>query len=77
MTEMGKSCSLLLVTALCIGTLTGPASARKTAQGRDAIMGQCIAKAHQEYPDPGESEPYFRARAASYKACMAQHGLAP
>jgi len=43
------------------------------AKDRDAAIEKCIARAHREYPDPGEAEGIriFRARAASYKACMA------
>jgi hypothetical protein len=44
---------------------------------RDAAIEKCIARAHREYPDPGEAEAIFRARAASYKACMAENGQAP
>jgi hypothetical protein len=47
------------------------------AKGRDAAIEKCIARAHREYPDPGEAEAIFRARAASYKACMAENGQAP
>ena len=47
------------------------------AKDRDAAIEKCIARAHREYPDPGEAEAIFRARAASYKACMAENGQAP
>ena len=47
------------------------------AKERDATIEKCIARAHREYPDPGEAEAIFRARAASYKACMAENGQAP
>ena len=47
------------------------------ANDRDAAIEKCIARAHREYPDPGEAEAIFRARAASYKACMAENGQAP
>lgn len=47
------------------------------AKDRDAVIEKCIARAHREYPDPGEAEAIFRARAASYKACMAENGQAP
>ena len=47
------------------------------AKDRDAAIEKCIARAHREYPDPGESEVLFRARSASYKACMAENGQAP
>jgi hypothetical protein len=47
------------------------------AKDRDAAIEKCIARAHREYPDPGESEVLFKARAASYKACMAENGQAP
>jgi hypothetical protein len=47
------------------------------AKNRDAAIEKCIARAHREYPDPGESDVLFKARAASYKACMAENGQAP
>jgi hypothetical protein len=47
------------------------------AKDRDAAIEKCIARAHREYPEPGEAEAIFRARAASYKACMAENGQAP
>jgi hypothetical protein len=47
------------------------------AKDRDAAIEKCIARAHREYPDPGETDILFRARAASYKACMAENGQAP
>jgi hypothetical protein len=47
------------------------------AKVRDAAIEKCIARAHREYPDPGEADVIFHARAASYKACMAENGQAP
>jgi hypothetical protein len=47
------------------------------AKDRDAAIEKCIARAHREYPDPGEADVLFRARAASYKACMAENGQVP
>jgi hypothetical protein len=44
---------------------------------RDAAIEKCIARAHREYPDPGESDVLFRARTTSYKACMAENGQIP
>ena len=32
------------------------------AKDRDAAIEKCIARAHREYPDPGEAEAIFRAR---------------
>jgi hypothetical protein len=47
------------------------------AKDRDAVIEKCIARAHREYPHPGEAEAIFRGRAAAYKACMAENGQAP
>jgi hypothetical protein len=53
------------------------AQTESKAKDRDAAIEKCIARAHREYPDPGETDILFRARAASYKACMAENGQAP
>jgi len=66
--------------ALTLGvTLFGLIShaAAQESKKRDATIEKCIARAHREYPDPGEAETFYRARTAVYKACMAENGEAP
>jgi hypothetical protein len=75
--DIGKIGLVAIVMVCSAAVLTSPASARKNAQSRDAVMELCITKAQREFPDPGEAEPFFRARTAAYKACMTQHGQAP
>jgi hypothetical protein len=68
------------VVVLTLGmTLFGVVShaAAEDSPKRDATIEKCIARAHREYPDPGEAEAYFRARSAVYKACMAENGEVP
>jgi len=68
------------VVALTFGvTLFGhiPHAAAQDSKKRDATIEKCIARAHREYPDPGEAETFYRARTAVYKACMAENGEAP
>jgi uncharacterized membrane protein len=52
-------------------------AAAQDTQKRDATMEKCIARAHSEYPDPGEAEAIYLARSAAYKACMAENGEEP
>jgi hypothetical protein len=77
-TKTGRLVALL--SGLAAGGFVSDAGAQtesKATKERDAIIEKCIARAHREYPDPGEADVIFHARAASYKACMAENGQAP
>lgn len=68
------------VVALTLGmALSGLVShaAAQDSKKRDETIEKCIARAHREYPDPGEAETFYRARSAVYKACMVENGEAP
>jgi hypothetical protein len=75
--ETGRFAALLF--GLAVGAFVSTAGAQTDVKEkvRDAAIEKCIARAHREYPDPAESDVLFRARAASYKACMAENGQAP
>jgi hypothetical protein len=68
------------VVALTLGMAVfglAPHAAAQDTKKRDTTIEKCIARAHSEYPDPGEAETYYRARSAVYKACMMENGEAP
>jgi hypothetical protein len=75
--ETGRLAALLF--GLAMGGFVSAAGAQTDVRekDRDAAIEKCIARAHREYPDPAESDVLFRARAASYKACVAENGQAP
>jgi hypothetical protein len=75
-TKKGRLVVLLFGLAVA-GFVSDAGAQTEKAKGRDAAIEKCIARAHHEYPDPGESEVIFRARASAYKACMAENGQAP
>lgn len=75
-TKTGRLVVLLFGFAVA-GFVSDAGAQTERAKDRDAAIEKCIARAHREYPDPGESEAIFRARSASYKACMAENGQAP
>ena len=75
-TKKGRLVVLLFGLAV-VGFVSDAGAQTEKAKDRDAAIEKCIARAHREYPDPGESEVIFRARSASYKACMAENGQAP
>jgi hypothetical protein len=67
-----------LLFGLAVAGFVSDAGAQtEKAKDRDAAIEKCIARAHREYPDPGEADVIFKARAAFYKACMAENGQAP
>lgn len=74
--RMAKACVLVLAMGLALPAFVSHVAAQDSKK-RDDIIAKCIARAHKEYPDPGESETFYRGRAASYKACMAENGQAP
>ena len=76
-TKTGRLVALLFGLAAAGFVSDAGAQTEVKAKDRDAIIEKCIARAHREYPDPAESEVLFRARTASYKACMAENGQAP
>jgi hypothetical protein len=76
-TKTGRLVALLFGLAVAGFVSHAGAQTDVKAKDRDAAIEKCIARAHREYPDPGESEVLFRARTASYKACMAENGQAP
>jgi len=76
-TKMGRYVALQLALAAVGFASDANAQTDVKAKDRDAAIEKCIARAHREYPDPAESEVLFRARTASYKACMAENGQPP
>ena len=76
-TKTGRLVVLLFGFAVAGFVSDAGAQTESRTKDRDAAIEKCIARAHREYPDPGESEAIFRARSASYKACMAENGQAP
>ena len=76
-TKTGRHVALLFGLAAAGFVSDAGAQTEVKAKERDAAIEKCIARAHREYPDPGEAEVIFRARTASYKACMAENGQAP
>jgi hypothetical protein len=75
-TKTGRLVALLFGLAVA-GFVSDAGAQTEKAKDRDAAIEKCIARAHREYPDPAESEVIFHARAASYRACMAENGQAP
>jgi hypothetical protein len=77
--ETGSLVALLF--GLAMGGFLSAAGAqtdvKEKDKDRDAAIEKCIARAHREYPDPAKSDVLFRARVASYKACMAETARLP
>jgi len=68
--------SRIFVALAVAGSIVGFGSQALASAKRDAIMQDCIAKAHKEWPDSGQ-EGVPRQRLAVYKACMAEAGQRP
>jgi len=68
---------LTLTACLAMTCYVHDVAAQTRSKQREVVMEKCIARAHREYPDPGESQTFSAGRVATYKACMAENGQNP